>query len=145
MKYNFTDQVRSVVDVAWEEVVRLGHDKIQPQHIFLALTRETEGIAIELLNDLPLELEQVRARLECLSYEDEASVPGGRFPFTRPTAKLLELAMVESRQREHSYVGTEHVLLGILREEHDNTAALLAELGVTYDRILPPVLQRIGS
>ena len=143
MKYNFTEQAHDLVDLAWEEAIRLGQDQVAPQHIVLAILRERDGVAANVLRSLPVDLGEVRVRMEQADSQGDAGVRGGRVPHTRSTARVFELAIAESRENCHSYVGVEHVLLGILRAEGGGVITILNQLGVTYDRVRRQALEHL--
>jgi ATP-dependent Clp protease ATP-binding subunit ClpA len=143
MKYNFTDQVRTAVEVATQEAERLGHDCVEPQHLLLALTREREGIAASVLESLSIEPELLRSRMDGVEYRGGEVVSGARFRHTRRAARVLEFAMTESRSHDHGFVGNEHVLLGVFREGSDQVVEALNELGATYEGVLRRTLERI--
>ena len=117
MNYNFTDRVRKVLAMAREEAIRLQHDYVGTEHILLGLIREGEGVAAAVLNNLAVDLEQVQEKVEKTVRRGKATIALGELPYTSRAKKVLEFAMAEARELNHSYVGTEHLLLGLLREE----------------------------
>src|SRR5881296_3027218 len=108
--YNFTDRVRKVLQMAREEAARLHHEYVGTEHILLGLIREGEGVAAAVLTNLNVEIE------ETVKKGKAAAAAGPDLPYTSRAKKVLELAMSEARELNHSYVGTEHLLLGLLRE-----------------------------
>jgi ATP-dependent Clp protease ATP-binding subunit ClpC len=117
MNYNFTDRVRKVLAMAREEAIRLQHDYVGTEHILLGLIREGEGVAAAVLSNLNVDLDQIHERVEESVRKGKATIALGELPYTSRAKKVLEFAMAEARDFNHSYVGTEHLLLGLLREE----------------------------
>ena len=133
MNYNFTDRVRKVLAMAREEAIRLQHDYVGTEHILLGLIREGEGVAAAVLTNLNVDLDQIHERVEESVRKGKATIALGELPYTSRAKKVLEFAMAEARDFNHSYVGTEHLLLGLLREEKGIAAQVLNSLGVTLD------------
>src|SRR5256884_559942 len=126
--YNFTDRVRKVLQMAREEAARLHHEYVGTEHILLGLIREGEGVAAAVLTNLNVDLEEIQQKIEETVKKGKAAAAAGPdLPYTSRAKKVLELAMSEARELNHSYVGTEHLLLGLLREEK-GIAAGLAQL-----------------
>ena len=118
--YNFTDRVRKVLQMAREEAARLHHEYVGTEHILLGLIREGEGVAAAVLTNLNVDLEEIQQKIEETVKKGKASsAPGPDLPYTSRAKKVLELAMTEARELNHSYVCTEHLLLGLLREEKE--------------------------
>src|SRR5438093_1561532 len=116
--YNFTDRVRKVLQMAREEAARLHHEYVGTEHILLGLIREGEGVAAAVLTNLNVDLEEIQQKIEETVKKGKAAAAAGPdLPYTSRAKKVLELAMSEARELNHSYVGTEHLLLGLLREE----------------------------
>src|SRR5213592_1942825 len=113
--YNFTDRVRKVLQMAREEAARLHHEYVGTEHILLGLIREGEGVAAAVLTNLNVDLEEIQQKIEETVKKGKAAAAD--LPYTSRAKKVLELAMSEARELNHSYVGTEHLLLGLLREE----------------------------
>jgi ATP-dependent Clp protease ATP-binding subunit ClpC len=145
MNYNFTDRVRKVLAMAREEAIRLQHDYVGTEHILLGLIREGEGVAAAVLNNLSVELEQVQEKVEESVRRGKATIALGELPYTSRAKKVLEFAMAEARELNHSYVGTEHLLLGLLREEKGIAAEVLGQLGVTLEDARRETLKLLGS
>jgi hypothetical protein len=131
--YNFTDRVRKVLQMAREEAARLRNDHVGTEHILLAIVREGEGVAAAVLTNLDVDLEEVERRVEAAVKRGADRRTGPDLPYTSRAKKALELAMAEARGLNHSYVGTEHLLLGLLAEEKGVAAQVLGELGVELD------------
>lgn len=145
MNYNFTDRVRKVLAMAREEAIRLQHDYVGTEHILLGLIREGEGVAAAVLVDLNVDLEQIHDRVEESVRKGKATIALGELPYTSRAKKVLEFSMAEARDFNHSYVGTEHLLLGLLREEKGIAAQVLNSLGVTLDEAREDTLKILGS
>jgi len=133
MNYNFTERVRKVLSMARQEAIRLQHDYVGTEHILLGLIREGEGVAAHVLGNLNVDLDQVHERVDETVRRGKATIALGELPYTNPAKKVLEFAMAEARELSHSYVGTEHLLLGLLRESKGIAAQVLNSLGVTID------------
>lgn len=133
MNYNFTDRVRKVLAFAREEAIRLQHDHVGTEHILLGLIREGEGVATAVLTTLSVDLDQAKERIEASVRRGEVTIAVRELPYTSRAKKVLEAAMAETRELNHSYVGTEHLLIGLLRDETGIAAEVLNHLGVTLE------------
>ncbi|MBT8402518.1 MAG: ATP-dependent Clp protease ATP-binding subunit [Gemmatimonadetes bacterium] len=145
MNYNFTDRVRKVLAMAREEAIRLQHDYVGTEHILLGLIREGEGVAAAVLTNLNVDLDQIHERVEESVRKGKATIALGELPYTSRAKKVLEFAMAEARDFSHSYVGTEHLLLGLLREEKGIAAQVLNSLDVTLEEARAETLKVLGS
>src|SRR5918992_2949705 len=145
MNYNFTDRVRKVLAMAREEAIRLQHDYVGTEHILLGLIREGEGVAAAVLMNLNVDLEQIHERVEESVRKGKATIALGELPYTSRAKKVLEFAMAEARDLHHSYVGTEHVLLGLLREEKGIGAQVLMGAGLDLPRSRVETLRLLGT
>ncbi|MEZ4584903.1 MAG: ATP-dependent Clp protease ATP-binding subunit [Gemmatimonadales bacterium] len=144
--YNFTDRVRKVLQMAREEAARLHHEYVGTEHILLGLIREGEGVAAAVLTNLNVDLEEVQQKIEETVKKGKAAAqPGPDLPYTSRAKKVLELAMTEARELNHSYVGTEHQLLGLLREEKGLAAQVLSDAGVSLEQSRAETLRLLGS
>src|ERR671917_323828 len=143
--YNFTERVRKVLAMAREEAARLHHDYVGTEHILLGLIREGEGVAAAVLNNLAVDLEQVQEKVEESVRRGKATIALGELPYTSRAKKVLEFAMAEARELNHSYVGTEHLLLGLLREEKGIAAEVLTDAGVNLEQSRAETLRLLGS
>ena len=144
--YNFTDRVRKVLQMAREEAARLHHEYVGTEHILLGLIREGEGVAAAVLTNLGVELEDVQQKIEeTVKKGKAASAAGPELPYTSRAKKVLELAMVEARELNHSYVGTEHLLLGLLKEEKGIAAQVLTDAGISLEQARSETLRLLGS
>ncbi len=130
----FTDRARRVVVLAQEEARLLRHDYVGTEHILLGLVYEGEGVAAKALESLGLSLQEVRRQVIEITGHGQ-DTPAGRIPFTPRAKKALELSLREALALGHTYIGTEHLLLGMLREEHGIAARLLTGLGAGHDRV----------
>ncbi len=144
--YNFTDRVRKVLQMTREEAARLHHEYVGTEHILLGLIREGEGVAAGVLQNLNVDLEDIQQKIEeTVKRGKAAAAAGPDLPYTSRAKKVLELAMVEARELNHSYVGTEHLLLGLLREEKGIAAQVLADAGVNLEQSRAETLRILGS
>jgi ATP-dependent Clp protease ATP-binding subunit ClpC len=128
----FTDRARRVVVRAQDEARMLDHNYVGPEHVLLGLIHEGSGLAAKVLESLGISGETVRQRVEEIIGRGKQA-PSGRIPFTPQSKKLLELALQESRALGHSYIGTEHILLGLIRQGEGVAAQVLSELGADLD------------
>jgi ATP-dependent Clp protease ATP-binding subunit ClpC len=144
--YNFTDRVRKVLQMAREEAARLHHEYVGTEHILLGLIREGEGVAAAVLTNLSVDLEEIQQKIEETVKKGKAgAVTGPDLPYTSRAKKVLELAMAEARELNHSYVGTEHLLLGLLREEKGIAAQVLTDAGISLEQSRAETLRLLGS
>jgi Clp amino terminal domain, pathogenicity island component len=140
----FTDRARRVVVLAQEEAVGLNHNYIGTEHILLGLIREREGVAAGALEALGISLEAVRAQVEEIIGQG-VSTPTGHIPFTPRAKKVLELSLREALQLGHNYIGTEHILLGLIREGQGVAAQVLDKLGADQPRVRQQVVQLLSG
>jgi ATP-dependent Clp protease ATP-binding subunit ClpC len=140
----FTDRARRVVVLAQDEARMLNHHYIATEHILLGLIREGEGIAAKTLESLGISLEAVRAQVEEIIGQGEQP-PDDHIPFTPRAKKALELSMREALQLGHNYVGTEHILLGLIREGEGVAAQVLVKLGAGLNRVRQQVIQQLSA
>jgi ATP-dependent Clp protease ATP-binding subunit ClpA len=136
----FTDRSRRVVVLAQEEARMLNHDYIGTEHILLGLIHEGEGVAAQALESLGISLEVVRQQVEEIIGRGQQA-PSGEIPYTRRAKKVLELSLRESLQLGHHYIGTEHILLGLIREGDGVAAQVLVELGAELNLVRQRVIQ----
>jgi hypothetical protein len=139
----FTDRARRVVVLAQEEARLLNHDYIGTEHILLGLIQEGDGVAARALESLGISLDAVRARVEDIIGRGDEHPPS-HIPFTPRAKKVLELSLREALQLGHNYIGTEHILLGLIREGEGVAAQVLVELGGDADRVRQEV-KRVQS
>ena len=140
----FTDRARRVVVLAQEEARLLNHNYIGTEHLLLGLVQEGEGVAATALTELSISLEAVRAQVEEIIGQGQRP-PTGRIPFTPRAKKVLELSLREAKQLDHNYIGTEHILLGLLREGEGVGAQVLVKLGGDLSRVRQQVLQVLSG
>ncbi len=144
--YNFTERVRKVLAMAREEAARLHHEYVGTEHILLGLIREGEGVAAAVLQNLSVDLDEIQQKIEeTVKKGKAAQTTGPDLPYTSRAKKVLELAMSEARELNHSYVGTEHLLLGLLREETGIAAQVLTDAGVNLDAARSETLRLLGT
>jgi ATP-dependent Clp protease ATP-binding subunit ClpC len=136
----FTDRARRVVVLAQEEAKRLNHNYIGTEHVLLGLIGEGEGVAARALESLGISLTAVRQQVEEIIGRGQQAQQG-HIPFTPRAKKVLELAQRESRALGHNYIGTEHILLGLLREGDGVAAQVLVRLGADLNRVRQQVIQ----
>jgi Clp amino terminal domain, pathogenicity island component/UvrB/uvrC motif len=136
----FTDRARQAVALAQEEAKRLDHNYIGTEHILLGLLREGDGVAAKVLESLGISLDAVRQQVEEIIGRGQQA-PSGHIPFTPRAKKVLELSLRESKQLGHNYIGTEHILLGLLREGDGVAAQVLVKLGADLNRVRQQVIQ----
>jgi len=141
----FTERARKVILLAKEEAKRFNHDYIGTEHILLGLIREGEGVAAAVLASVGLDPEKIRFEVEKLVEPGPNTVVSGDIPFTPKAKKVIELAMDEARALSHNYIGTEHLLLGLLREGEGVAAQVLMNLGLDLDKVRAEVMQLLGS
>ncbi|PYI50170.1 ATP-dependent protease ATP-binding subunit ClpC [Paenibacillus flagellatus] len=139
----FTERAQKVLALAQEEAVRLGHNNIGTEHILLGLIREGEGIAAKALVALGLSLEKIQDEVESLIGRGQEQP--SNIAYTPRAKKVIELSMDEARKLGHTYVGTEHILLGLIREGEGVAARVLNNLGVSLNKARQQVLQLLGS
>ncbi len=139
----FTERAQKVLALAQEEAIRLGHHNVGTEHILLGLIREGEGIAAKALIALNLDPEKIQKEVEALIGNSEEKVQS--IHYTPRAKKVIELSMDEARKLGHSYVGTEHILLGLIREGEGVAARVLNNLGISLNKARQQVLQLLGS
>jgi ATP-dependent Clp protease ATP-binding subunit ClpC len=136
----FTDRARRVVVLAQDEARVLSHDYIGTEHLLLGLIREGHGLAAKAMEPLGISLDSVRQQVEeTVSRGQQA--PSGHIPFTPQAKNVLRLALSESMALDHHYIGTEHILLGLMREGDGVAAQVLAQRGADLDQVRQQVLQ----
>jgi ATP-dependent Clp protease ATP-binding subunit ClpC len=140
----FTDRARRVVVLAQEEARMLNHNYIGTEHILLGLIHEGDGVAARALESLGISLEAVRQQVEEVVGRGQQA-PSGHIPFTPRAKKVLELSLREGLQLGHNYIGTEHVLLGLIREGEGVAAQVLVRLGADLNRVRQQVIQELHS
>jgi len=140
----FTERARKVVVLAQDEARHFNHNYIGTEHLLLGLLREDEGVAAQALYSLNVVLDEVREQVESIvGYGEEGT--GAQAPFTPRSKKVLELALREALQLGHNYIGTEHILLGLVRESEGVAARVLSNLDVDPDKVRREVVRRLGG
>lgn len=141
----FTERARKVIVLAKEEARRFNHDYIGTEHLLLGLIREGEGVAAAVLQKLGLSLESIRLEVEKLVQPGPSTQIQGDVPFTPRSKKALELAAEEARSLGHNYIGTEHLLLGLIREGEGVASQVLLNLGLDLNRVRNEIMELLGS
>jgi len=140
----FTDRARRVIVLAQEEARLLKHDYIGTEHLLLGLIREGEGVAGKALEVLGIRLEALRSQVEEVIGQGQRA-PSGHVPFTPRAKKVLELSLREALELGHDYIGTEHLLLGLVREGEGVAAQVLVKLGADFPRVRQQVGQLLSG
>ncbi len=141
----FTERAKHVVSAAREEATRLGSEYVRTEHILLGLCREPEGIAARALENLGVDIEALAIEIEQQVQPGSASLSGEEIAFTPRAKKVLELAVEEARRFNHSYIGTEHILLGLLKEGEGIAAKVLQDMKIDLGRIQAEVIRLLGD
>jgi ATP-dependent Clp protease ATP-binding subunit ClpC len=145
MNDRFTQRVRKVLFLARDEAGRLQHDYIGTEHLLLGIIREGEGIAANVLRRLGIDFEKIQAAIEETVSPQSGPVTIGEIPFTPRAKRVLELSIDEARQHNHNYVGTEHLLLALIREGEGVAARVLNELGADHEAVKREVMKALGG
>ena len=145
MLERFTERARKVILLAKEESKRFNHDYIGTEHILLGLIREGEGVAAAVLQSLGLSLDRIRLEVEKLVQPGPSTMVSGDIPFTPTAKKVLDLATEEARALGHNYIGTEHLLLGLIREGEGVASQVLLNLGLDLQKVRSEILELLGS
>jgi ATP-dependent Clp protease ATP-binding subunit ClpC len=135
MKNNFSSRVQMVIQFARDEALRLGHDYIGTEHLLLGLIREGEGIAIEILQSLGCDLEEIKNAVEDAGRVSGETMTAGNIPFTKRAEKILKSAYVEAEKNKSDIIGTEHLLLALVKEKEGLASQILKSFGVTYGAV----------
>lgn len=141
----FTDRARKTMALANQEAWRLGHEQLGTEHILLGLVKEGGGVGANVLKNLDVDLRKVRQEVEKLVTPGLETVTMGRLPQTPGAKKIIEYAIEEARQLNHNYVGTEHLLLALLREQDGVAGLVLMNLGITLGGVREEVLNLLGE
>ncbi len=144
MYERFTDRARKVMQLANQEAQRFNHEYIGTEHILLGLVKEGSGVAANVLKNLDVDLRKIRLEVEKLVQSGPEMVTMGKLPQTPRAKKVIEYSMEEARNLNHNYVGTEHILLGLLREQEGVAAQVLLNLGLKLDEVREEVLNLLG-
>ncbi|HXG09182.1 MAG TPA: Clp protease N-terminal domain-containing protein [Gemmataceae bacterium] len=144
MYERFTDRARKVMQLANQEAQRLNHEYIGTEHILLGLIKEGSGVAANVLKNLDIDLRKIRLEVEKIIQSGPDTVTMGKLPQTPRAKKVIEYAIEEARNLNHNYVGTEHLLLGLLREQEGVAAQVLMDLGLVLKDVREEVLNLLG-
>ncbi|MEO0098043.1 MAG: Clp protease N-terminal domain-containing protein, partial [candidate division WOR-3 bacterium] len=145
MQERFTERVKRVIQLARQEARRMHHDYIGTEHLLLGIIREGGGVAALVLTNLGIDLEDLRRAVEnAVSYGQEALVVG-EIPLNQEARAALNYAIEEAKSMNHSYIGTEHLLLGLLREERGIASQVLTSLGAEIEMVRNEILRVLGG
>ncbi|MBP86463.1 MAG: NDP-hexose 4-ketoreductase [Planctomycetaceae bacterium] len=144
MYERFTDRARKVMQLANQEAQRFNHEYIGTEHVLLGLVKEGSGVAANVLKNLDVDLRKIRLEVEKLVQSGPEMVTMGKLPQTPRAKKVIEYSMEEARNLNHNYVGTEHILLGLLREQEGVAAQVLMNLGLKLEEVREEVLNLLG-
>src|SRR3954464_8768498 len=144
MYERFTDRARKVMQLANQEAQRFNHEYIGTEHILLGLVKEGSGVAANVLKNLDVDLRKIRLEVAHLAQSGPEMVTMGKLPQTPRAKKVIEFSMEEARNLNHNYVGTEHILLGLLREQEGVAAQVLMNLGLKLEEVREEVLNLLG-
>src|SRR5277367_5191843 len=144
MYERFTDRARKVMQLANQEAQRFNHEYIGTEHVLLGLIKEGSGVAANVLKNLDVDLRKIRLEVEKLVQSGPDMVTMGKLPQTPRAKKVIEYSMEEARNLNHNYVGTEHILLGLLREQEGVAAQVLMNLGLKLEDVREEVLSLLG-
>ncbi len=141
----FTDRAKKVMSYARQEAQRLNHEYIGTEHILLGLIQEGSGVAANVLKNMSVDLEKIRQEVEKIVKTGPSTVTMGQLPFTPRAKKVLELSMEEASALSHNYIGTEHLLLGLIRESEGIAAQVLMNLSIKLEDVREEVLEFLGA
>ena len=145
MYERFTDRARKVMALANQEAQRFNHEYIGTEHILLGLVKEGSGVGANVLKNLNVDLRKIRLEVEKLAKRGPDTVSIGKLPQTPQAKKVIEYSIVEARSLNCHYVGTEHLLLGLIRVQDDVAAVVLTNLGLTLDAVRQEVLSLLET
>ena len=132
----FTDRVKKVMQIAREEAVRLGNDYVGTEHLLLGLVKEGDGVAVAVLRSMSVDLEELSANIEkAITSTGGMMTIGQMLPFTPRAKKVLEIAANEARSMSHKYIGTEHLLLALMKDTESTASNALASAGLEYEKV----------
>src|SRR5689334_9044018 len=144
MYERFTDRARKVMQLANQEAQRFNHEYIGTEHVLLGLIKEGSGVAANVLKNLDIDLLKIRLEVEKLGQAGDDPVTEGKLPQTPRAKEVIKYSMEEARNLNHNYVGTEHILLGLLREKEGMAAQVLMNLGLKLEVVREEVLNLLG-
>jgi ATP-dependent Clp protease ATP-binding subunit ClpC len=140
----FSDRARKVIQLANQEAIRLNHEYIGTEHILLGLIMEESGVAANVLKNLRVDCRKIRLEVEGLVQSGPKPVTMSKLPKTPRAKKVIEFAMEESRNLKHDWIGTEHILLGLLREQEGIAAQVLISCGLILEEARAQILSLLG-
>jgi ATP-dependent Clp protease ATP-binding subunit ClpC len=141
----FTERAKQVVVLAQDEARALRHNYIGTEHILLGLLREEEGLAARVLESLDITVEEVRAQVARIIGPGDEPIVSGQIPFTPRAKKVLELSLREALSLKHNYIGTEHILLGLVRENEGVAARILLDFDADAEKIRNEIMRVLSS
>ena len=141
----FTDRAKKVMNLARQEAQRFNHEYLGTEHVLLGLVQEGSGVAANVLRNMGIDLAKIRSEVEKLVKTGPNMVTMGQLPFTPRAKKVIEYSMEEARNLNHNYVGTEHILLGLLREQEGVAAQVLMNLGLKLDEVREEVFPNVAT
>jgi len=141
----FTDRAKKVMSFARQEAQKFNHEYIGTEHILLGLVQEGSGVAANVLKNMDIDLEKIRHEVEKIVKTGPSMVTMGQLPFTPRAKKVLELSMEEASALSHNYIGTEHLLLGLIKENEGIAAQVLMNLNVKLQEVRAEVLEFLGA
>ena len=141
----FTDRAKKVMNLARQEAQRFNHEYLGTEHVLLGLVQEGSGVAANVLKNMGIDLNKIRSEVEKIVKTGPSMVTMGQLPFTPRAKKVLELAMEEASNLGHNYIGTEHLLLGLIKENEGIAAQVLLNLGVKLEDVREEVLEFLGA
>src|SRR6185295_13459155 len=141
----FTDRAKKVMNLARQEAQRFNHEYLGTEHILLGLVQEGSGVAANVLKNMSIDLNKIRTEVEKIVKSGPSMVTMGQLPFTPRAKKVLELSMEEAGNLGHNYIGTEHLLLGLIKESEGIAARVLTNLGVKLEDVREEVLEFLGA
>src|SRR5712672_4025217 len=145
MYERFTDRARKVMQLANQEAQRFNHEYVGTEHVLLGLIKEGSGVAANVLRNLDVDLRKIRNEVEKIVQAGPEMVTMGKLPQTPRAKKVIEYAIEEARNLNHNYVATEHLLLGLLREQEGVAAQVLMNLGLKLEEVREEVLNLLGA
>ena len=141
----FTDRAKKVMNLARQEAQRFNHEYLGTEHVLLGLVQEGSGVAANVLKNMGIELDKIRMEVEKIVKTGPSMVTMGQLPFTPRAKKVLELSMEEASNLGHNYIGTEHLLLGLIKENQGIAAQVLLNLSVKLEDVREEVLDFLGA
>jgi ATP-dependent Clp protease ATP-binding subunit ClpC len=141
MQDRFTNRLKKVINIARQEAIRMRHDYIGSEHLLLGIVKEGEGVAALVLSNLGIEKDELISAIENAVSYGSTPIVLGEIPLNQEARRILNYAMEEARRMNHSYIGTEHLLLGILKEEQSIAAQVLFSLGIDIDIVRSEIMK----